>query len=327
MFGAYTTAPSATRYAYKGGNNHAKAHSAGGHYGKSSTMATTPTDQIDGVCTPCHDPHGVSPSLGAKQTFAVPLLKGSWVTSPYKEDVASNNKARGGGSSKGPAPSATAGGYPEYNLDQNTFQADATANKRFGVFATSALGASMQNYTGATSGGLCLRCHNKTAIAPNAGAAAGAWKSVGRIHNSVAGWAATSGTGNTLNKNHAYTCSKCHAPHSARLPRLMVTNCLNANHKGKVVSGGVIAAAQAANANGNPTYTATSGTGAGRFPIGGGRYTGSGRGSRTPGPWGFASTGTTAAISTTPLCHNVSTAGGATFRGYTTYKWNNKTQW
>jgi len=42
--------------------------------------------QINGLCTPCHDPHGISRTLGDKMAYAVPLLKGSWLTSPYKED-------------------------------------------------------------------------------------------------------------------------------------------------------------------------------------------------------------------------------------------------
>ena len=148
-----------------------------------------------------------------------------------------------------------------------------------------------------------------------------------RLHNSVAGWAATSGSTNTGNTKHSFTCSKCHAPHSARLPRLMVTNCLDAKHKGKVISGSSIATTQAASANGNPTYTATSGTGAGRFPIGGGRYTGTGGAARTPGPWGFSTGGTTAAaISQNPTCHLTSTAGGTTFN-QTNYQWNSKTPW
>ncbi len=45
-----------------------------------------PNEQINGLCTPCHDPHGISRTLGDKMTYAVPLLKGSWLTSPYRED-------------------------------------------------------------------------------------------------------------------------------------------------------------------------------------------------------------------------------------------------
>ena len=29
---------------------------------------------------------------------------------------------------------------------------------------------------------------------------------------------------------HTFTCSKCHNPHASRLPKLMITNCLDTNH-------------------------------------------------------------------------------------------------
>jgi len=45
------------------------------------------TENINGLCTPCHDPHGVSRTLGDKMEYAVPLLKGTWLTSPYREDA------------------------------------------------------------------------------------------------------------------------------------------------------------------------------------------------------------------------------------------------
>ena len=36
---------------------------------------------------------------------------------------------------------------------------------------------------------------------------------------------------NTVDANyHNYTCSKCHNPHASRLPRLMITNCLDVVH-------------------------------------------------------------------------------------------------
>jgi hypothetical protein len=54
---------------------------------------------VGGRCTPCHDPHGVSQSYGTNtfmsegdtapnQNRKFPLLKGNWLTSPYKEDRA-----------------------------------------------------------------------------------------------------------------------------------------------------------------------------------------------------------------------------------------------
>ncbi len=49
----------------------------GGHFAASSSLDTPAMASIDGLCTPCHDPHGVSPSLGAGQQYGVPLLKGT----------------------------------------------------------------------------------------------------------------------------------------------------------------------------------------------------------------------------------------------------------
>ncbi|HEX9860222.1 MAG TPA: hypothetical protein VGB23_03395, partial [Nitrospirota bacterium] len=43
--------------------------------------------QITGRCTVCHDPHGVLPSK-TDAAYMVPALKGTWMTSPYKEDRA-----------------------------------------------------------------------------------------------------------------------------------------------------------------------------------------------------------------------------------------------
>jgi predicted CxxxxCH...CXXCH cytochrome family protein len=38
-------------------------------------------------------------------------------------------------------------------------------------------------------------------------------------------------TGNTVNPSfHQFSCSKCHNPHASRLPKLMITNCLDTKH-------------------------------------------------------------------------------------------------
>ena len=79
-FGPGTAGPK-QRFSYK-----ATPHS-GGHFGASSTLSSTPTHTINGLCTPCHDPHGVSPTLGANMQYSVPLLKGTWLTSLYREDI------------------------------------------------------------------------------------------------------------------------------------------------------------------------------------------------------------------------------------------------
>ncbi|MDA8240024.1 MAG: hypothetical protein M0Z67_06600, partial [Nitrospiraceae bacterium] len=191
------TFPSQQRYPYKGGQGN-----QGGHFGVSSGLTSPPdsSHQINGLCSPCHDPHGVSPALGLNSDYGVPLLKGTWMTSPFKEDVAprSNNVA---------TPVLEGLGY---HIDQNTF-ASGNINESDSQFA-----------------GLCLNCHTKGNLTDGV---THTWKNKNRIHESVKGWKTANGT-----IQHNYSCSKCHTPHNARLPRLMATNCLNKNHKGRVSS-------------------------------------------------------------------------------------------
>jgi hypothetical protein len=40
-------------------------------------------------------------------------------------------------------------------------------------------------------------------------------------------WGATPDNATTQNGYHRFPCSKCHNPHASRLPRLMITNCLD----------------------------------------------------------------------------------------------------
>ena len=183
---------SQTRYPYKAFNVN-----QGGHFGASATLSGTPSHAIGGLCTPCHDPHGISPTLGADKQYAVPLLKGTWVTSPYKEDVAPANNAAG-----------TVLSESTYHIDQNT------------------VGANFVTQTDVQFAGLCLKCHAKSNLTNGSNHT---WKSKDRIHEAVKGWKTANGT-----IQHNYTCSKCHAPHNSNLPRLMVTNCLNSMHKSRV---------------------------------------------------------------------------------------------
>lgn len=221
------------RYPYKAG----KGTSKGGHFGASASLATTVNGSINGICTPCHDPHGVSPSLGTNQQYGVPLLKGTWLTSPYKEDSApsTTNVSVGGGKEGSGYNGAST---PGYHIDQNTF-----ANWSY----TSTTSATQ---TDAQFGGLCLQCHTKAALSPDTN---NTWKSVDRIHNSVKGWDYNT-TGQKT--QHRYTCSKCHTPHNSYLGRLLVTNCLDYPHRGQRASGG-----SAGSGNGSD--------GSGKFPAGG----------------------------------------------------------
>jgi predicted CXXCH cytochrome family protein len=180
------------RYAYKG-----LTVNAGGHFGASSPLASTPTKSINGLCAACHDPHGVSPSLGVNKQYGVPMLKGTWLTSPYKEDAAPRNNVPGTVRKEGVG----------FHIDQGTITGDVIAENE-NQFA-----------------GLCLNCHQKNDLTD--GVNGGTWKSVDRIHESVKGW----GT----NAMHNYSCSKCHTPHNgSALPRLMITNCLDTGHKGRL---------------------------------------------------------------------------------------------
>ena len=43
-------------------------------------------------------------------------------------------------------------------------------------------------------------------------------------------WGASVDSGTTDVGYHAFTCSKCHNPHASRLPKLMITNCLDTSH-------------------------------------------------------------------------------------------------
>ncbi len=165
---------------------------AGGHLKASSLLnhSTAAQNRVNGLCTPCHDPHGITPTLGSKQDYAVPLLKGTWLTSPNREDAA--NPGQGGGA--------------QAYVDLTGVSEDAT---RFA--------------------GLCLRCHGKENLTDGA---THTWKSQDRVHEAVKGWKTANAT-----IQHNFACSKCHAPHASGLKRLMITNCMNTTHQGRVVSG------------------------------------------------------------------------------------------
>ncbi len=220
----------------------------GGHFGASSPLTTSVNGTINGLCTPCHDPHGVSPALGANQQYGVPLLKGTWLTSPYKEDVAPSavNECRGVRGESANQPAFCGASTPGYHIDQNTF-----ANWDFNSTASVT-----QNDT--QFAGLCLQCHTESSLNPDT---TSSWRSVDRIHNSVKGW---DSDGNTM---HRYTCSKCHTPHNAALGRLMITNCLDSAHRGRVETGG--RGGQGSYSEGSPS-SSESGRGSGSFPAGGG---------------------------------------------------------
>jgi hypothetical protein len=276
-FGAGLNGPQ-QRYSYKASSGSNK----GGHLDASSALNTTPTMTINGLCTPCHDPHGVSPNLD--QEYAVPMLKGTWMTSPYKEDVAPNatNECVGGGSSE---PQWCGSSTPGYYIDQNTFAS-------WNYSSTASVSESDTQFAG-----LCLRCHPQSSLSPDSTTT---WRSMDRIHNAVKGWDTD---GNT---KHRFTCSKCHTPHNSALPRLLVTNCLDDNHRGQVANGGAAGSHSGSGGGG----WGGSGSGSGQFPAGG---QGSGTSPTNPGPHHFGSQN----------CHD--TTNGDAWPN--NQRWNNVSQW
>lgn len=211
------------------------------NYDTSGASEVTVMGTIDGLCTPCHDPHGVSPALGNKKPYALPILKGTWLSSPYKEDgpplaTPTSFGDYDDGWSSGGRP------YPQkpnpqpagvWRTDRNTFNlADLSVAGNYPV-AYSRVSEEAETFAG-----LCLSCHAKDTLTTEASEVSTAsipWATSSRIHRSVKGWGWNDGE---TPREHSYTCSKCHKPHASGLPRLMQTNCLNSTHRGKVVSGG-----------------------------------------------------------------------------------------
>ncbi|WP_432821012.1 CxxxxCH/CxxCH domain c-type cytochrome [Trichloromonas sp.] len=194
-----------TRFAYRAGMM-----GKGGHLKPSEPLdnAGGVDGTINGLCSGCHDPHGVSPSLSPEeQEYAVPLLKGTWLTSPYKEDF--------------PQTAGTQKNSSNVQLDR----------KLFGTSNAASNGPSLKMDEDADRfAGLCIRCHPKASLTDGINKNT-SFKSVDRIHETVKGW------GN--NSEHNFSCSKCHQPHSSGLGKLMRTNCLDSNHRAQVASGGV----------------------------------------------------------------------------------------
>ncbi|GFE56433.1 CxxxxCH/CxxCH domain-containing protein [Geobacter sp. AOG1] len=285
-FGNYTSGPG-HRYPYK-----AALGNMGGHFGASSPLSVNASRSIQGLCTPCHDPHGVSPTLGTNKQYSVPLLKGTWLTSPYKEDVATAdnvayrymNASASGDDAPQPA-SGTANAYlaakNSYKIDQNTF-------------ASGSITETDQQFAG-----LCLNCHAKQTLTDGTNHT---WKSKDRIHESVKGWKTANAT-----VKHTYSCSKCHAPHNATLPRLMVTNCLDGRHRGQVPY----------NSN-----SITSGSGTGSKGNGSGGMPGFWAGGREGDHGGYSTSSSDA-----PAVKPSPSVGSCHEGNDTTQQWNVKTPW
>ncbi|MEW6603014.1 MAG: hypothetical protein AB1499_18730, partial [Nitrospirota bacterium] len=195
-----------------------------------------------------------------------------------------------------------------------TFTANTTEGKdshiRWNFSATTKITETVNEF-----GGLCINCHTKAQIDPDSN---NTWKTYDRIHDSVKGWAETTG-GNANNTVHSYPCSKCHSPHSSPLPRLMVTNCLQDEHRGRVASGG-------AGGSGSGLRSGDGG-GRGRFPGGGGGYAAESRADvwnrNTGGAYFFGNAGTSGQFQPTyRTCHDSQTGNTWDYQ-----RWNNITPW
>lgn len=193
---------------------------AGSHLKAGKLLNYSSHDKIRGLCTPCHDPHGVSLTLGEAMPYALPLLKGAWLTSPYREDAPPTTMpTRGAYAGKSSNMSMSwekgdlkAGSSTDtlaassYNTDRNTFGEERRITENESQF-----------------GGLCLSCHHKESFTGNKN---------DRVHRAVKGWGA--------NREHSFPCSKCHQAHNSGLPRLMQTNCLESGPSGLRDSGAAL---------------------------------------------------------------------------------------
>ncbi|GAB7026999.1 CxxxxCH/CxxCH domain c-type cytochrome [Geotalea toluenoxydans] len=237
-----------TRFPYR-----SKTTVAGTHFSASSLLNYTTHERINGLCTPCHDPHGVSLTMGEQMPYAVPLLKGTWMTNPYKEDAPPPN-ASGGRAT----PPNSWGGPParDYSVPTGWDARRPTVPVLLGWNSDrNAFNTNRINETPKQFAGLCTRCHQQEKLTDGINKNT-PWKSRDRIHETVKGWGA--------NTEHSFTCSKCHQPHSSGLPRLMVTNCLDYQHRGRVSSGGKVAATDL-----SATYGGDVSGGHWGYPIGG----------------------------------------------------------
>jgi len=120
------------------------------------------------------------------------------------------------------------------------------------------------------------------------------WATSERIHRAVKGWGWVEGEDE---REHSFTCSKCHQPHASGLPRLMKTNCLDYTHRGQVEAGGSPTNNQDLSRENYP----------GRFP------------------YGWWDNGVFENLST-GICHGADTANGP--NGWPdNQRWNNVTPW
>ena len=209
---------STSRYA----NRDSRTDIVSSHLKAGTFLNYSATGRINGLCTPCHDPHGVSRTLGDRMPYAVPLLKGAWLTSPYREDGPPANLAGKGDFAKRDAGANRGEAWEKGDFSLTNREANANfgiggagtprepmAGMKYYIDKNTFGGNGRITEDADTFGGLCLKCHAKEK--------SGGTAKSDQIHRAVKGW------GN--NKEHSFPCSKCHQPHNSGLPRLMQTNC------------------------------------------------------------------------------------------------------
>jgi predicted CxxxxCH...CXXCH cytochrome family protein len=187
------------------------------------------------ACSVCHNPHGAS----ASGQYYSPMLRASWMTSPYKEDrtgwlsgtqrtaqtyqtklilsrygprassdfAYNNPKGRGNGFDNG-----TGVGHDGYFIDENTFGVTGT----FTSWTSSTVAALHMSETDNTFAGLCATCHTDATYTGTGGVSTmKTWLTTGitalgrgqtgwgaAIHNVVKGWAASGTTSDVVNSTN-----------------------------------------------------------------------------------------------------------------------------
>jgi hypothetical protein len=158
-------------------------------------------------CSTCHNPHGVSSTGDSNPAYRLPILRGTWLTAPYKEDRApgatqdttgvftseiSNNfsgplprtvpsrEQSDAHPGRGYAPQASATGHEGFFIDQNTFAVGTYITESDTLFA-----------------GLCMTCHSQSTLTGLT------WKG----HRSVKGWGTTDTANMDLLQSQAGTRS------------------------------------------------------------------------------------------------------------------------
>jgi len=115
------------------GNRQGRGEISSSHLKAGTPLHYNASEQINGLCTPCHDPHGISRTLGKDMDYAIPLLKGSWLTSPYKEDgppdrIPSRAKSGIDGSEGANAVNRSSGSNIAKDTDYNKVNKDSGSN-------------------------------------------------------------------------------------------------------------------------------------------------------------------------------------------------------